>query len=130
MAQEVVPNLFVGDYPDALRFEGETLCVLEGAREAHPHATHWLPVLQGEPGKDFYASPARLDEISVLITERLQAGVRLLVHCGAGIERAPLVVAWWLVRTGRHVDLATAYQHLMGVRPQVQSRQAWVREGG
>jgi len=49
----------------------------------------------------------------------------VLYHCGAGIERSPLVVAYILV-TRRGMTWQGAYDLIRAARPQVQDRSAWL----
>jgi protein-tyrosine phosphatase len=62
------------------------------------------------------------DKISELVKDRFN----VLVHCGAGIERSPLAVAWYLVKTGQSDNLDAAYKFLSSKRPQIQDRQQWI----
>ena len=116
---EVIPSLWLGDYTDARNFNGERLCVLEMDR-GHP-GSHWVPILEGP-----WARRTKLDEAADLISERLAAGAKLIVHCMAGIERSPLTVAWWLVKTGRKPNLDAAYYFLKARRSCVLDRQCWI----
>jgi predicted protein tyrosine phosphatase len=149
-ADEIVPNLFLGDLADAKIFPGERLCVLEG-KPSYPGMTHWIPILQLLPPwheplmteregfvgwEDFehnqdvagrlMASRAKLNEAADLISSRLESGARLLVHCIAGIERSPLTVAWWLCKTRRYSDMREAYKFLQSIRPVVEDRRHWI----
>lgn len=66
-----------------------------------------------------------LDEVAVAIDSHLQRGGRVVVHCGEGVERAPLVVAWWL-HTRRGLTLDEAYQHVFHARRQACDRREWI----
>lgn len=48
-ANEIVPNLYVGDWNDAMVFQGECLCVLENAPR-YNNMTHYVAILQGCEG--------------------------------------------------------------------------------
>jgi protein-tyrosine phosphatase len=69
---------------------------------------------------------ASLDLTASVIDKALAEGRRVLVHCGAGSERAPLTVAWFLNRR-RAMSLDTAYELLKRKRPIVQDRSFWLR---
>lgn len=115
-------ELWVGDWTDAQHFEGECLCVLENVGEGHPKMTHYIPI------KDEFnhVKTEAIDRAADLITERLTAGAKLLVHCAAGIERSPLTCAWWLRKMGVHSTLSAAYIHLRIIRPIVEDRTVWL----
>jgi hypothetical protein len=50
----------------------------------------------------------------------------LLVHCGAGVERSPLTVVWWMRRRfGLGFD--TSYVWLQKRRPCIADRRMWIR---
>jgi len=130
-ADNVVDSLWLGDWADAQTFEGERLCVLESS--APPGTSFHIPILTiGAPTwatTPLYGSRAQLDKCAALISERLAAGKKLLVHCGAGVERSPLTCAWWLVRSGHCPTLETAYVHLRGIRACVADRTSWLEPG-
>ena len=66
-----------------------------------------------------------LDTIASAIDDALANGRRVLVHCGAGSERAPLTIAWFLNRR-RAMSLDAAYELLKRKRPMVKDRRAWL----
>ncbi len=116
---EIVANLFVGDMVDAKSgFDGLIVCVLEEKPFDEPANATWVP---------FLAEGLRSLEITAEIIEQALAGGRaVLVHCGAGSERAPLAVAWYLSRR-REMTLDEAYDLLKSRRPVVQDRRFWLR---
>jgi protein-tyrosine phosphatase len=128
LADEILERLWLGDANDAHQWPeaADALSVLEGTGPAR-RGQLWLPVLTQVEGRAI-ALASSLESISILITDRLAAGRRLLVHCGAGIERSPLAVAWHLVRTdpARWPTMTDAYVHIIARRPQVSDRQAWL----
>jgi protein-tyrosine phosphatase len=83
-----------------------------------PNAT-WIPFLAEGIGS--------LDITASVIDNALTGGRRVLVHCGAGSERAPLTVAWFLNRR-RAMSLDAAYDLLKRKRPIVQDRRFWLRQ--
>lgn len=117
---EIIENLFVGDMVDARAgFDGLTICVLEEKPFDEPANATWIP---------FLAEGIRSLEITAEIIDRALAGGRaVLVHCGAGSERAPLAVAWFLYRQ-RAMTLDEAYDLLKSRRPIVQDRRFWLRQ--
>lgn len=102
---EILPNLFVGN-ADAVHvgFEGAVLSVLE-----HPPLrpdSLWIPVCPSGPP----AIRAQLNAATDVIRDCRFVDRPLLVHCGAGMERSPLTIAWYLFRYGdRWPRLSAAY---------------------
>jgi len=114
---EVIPNLFVGDLQDAQRFEGMIINVLPDILEGEPPEAIHMPFLA-----DGLAS---LERSAELIDDGLARGLRVLVHCEEGCERAPLVIAWFL-KTRRAMSLDEAYALLKRCRPIVEDRRRWL----
>jgi protein-tyrosine phosphatase len=116
----------VGPDPEAalVRAGAATIVCLNEAYELadrYPDYVAWLRRESGErrvwfPVPDLHAPP--LAEVLPLLDElhtRLDAGARLLVHCGAGIGRAGTVAALLLVGQGMGEDAALA--HVAAPRP-------------
>lgn len=117
---EIIDNLFVGGLADAYSgFDGSIICVLEKMPDDAPPNATWIPFLA--------EGISSLDITAGVIDNALAAGRRVLVHCGAGSERAPLTVAWFLHRR-RAMSLDDAYDLLKRKRPIVQDRRAWLRQ--
>ncbi len=115
---EIIINLFVGDMVDARSgFEGLIMCMLEEKPIDEPPNATWIPFLAN--------GRASLDTAAAIIDAALAGGRRVLVHCGAGSERAPLTVAWFL-HTRRSMTLDEAYALLIEKRPIVQDRRFWL----
>jgi protein-tyrosine phosphatase len=116
---EIIDNLFVGDMVDARAgFDGLIICVLEEKPFDEPPNATWIP---------FLAEGLRsLDLTAEIIDNALTGGRAVLVHCGAGSERAPLTVAWFLNQR-RAMSLDDAYALLKRLRPIVQDRRFWLR---
>jgi protein-tyrosine phosphatase len=116
---EIIDNLFVGGLADAYSgFDGLIICVLEKMPDDAPPNATWIPFLADGINS--------LDMTAGVIERALAEGRRVLVHCGAGSERAPLTVAWFLHRR-RAMSLDDAYDLLKRKRPIVQDRRAWLR---
>ena len=82
-------------------------------------------------------SPAALKAVAAIIGHFRNKGWSVLVHCGAGIERSPLAVAWYLSENvaaswyqSNGLDpiftLEQAYKFIVLKRPQVQDRRHWI----
>jgi protein-tyrosine phosphatase len=84
---------------------------------AEPQRTIHLPFLAN--------GRATLDSTAALIDSGLRLGMRVLVHCEEGCERAPLAIAWFL-RTRRGMSLDEAYKLIKSHRPIVRDRRAWL----
>lgn len=135
MANQVLPNLLLGDWQDALGAKSkgwDTLCVIETLPEdRYKGMTYYVPILEhDEYSLAFVPIQARiheLDECAKIIDWYAEKdGSPLLVHCYAGIERSPLTLAWWLVKTKRRANLDGAYRFLKHVRPIVEDRRIWL----
>jgi len=114
---EIIDNLFVGDLADSQSgFDGLIICVLEEKPLDQPPNATWIPF-----GAD------SLEITASVIDNALVNGRRVLVHCGAGSERAPLTIAWFLNRR-RNMSIDTAYDLLKRKRPIVKDRRAWLRQ--
>ena len=119
---EVLPRLWIGTPAtcDVARQEGLfCLCVLE---ESHnqPGCTHF-PILKGP-------MQAPIDRVMLAghyIDRFIDHGPGILVHCGGGAERSPLVVAVWMCKRF-NMDLDEAYAWLKSRRQQVEDRRRWL----
>lgn len=120
LASEIVPCLFVGSKDAAQNFLGEVICVLEQPYWNGHRAGRWMPILD-----DGVATRANLDRVAFTIERLLMNRKRVLVHCGQGVERSPLAVAWYL-RSYRDYTLDDAYALLKRKRPEVEDHRAWL----
>jgi protein-tyrosine phosphatase len=127
MPNEIIRHLWLGDGNDAQTWPNpdRSLCVLESGPVRV--GQHCIPILAQENGI-VVAKAANLDRAADFIRDRLLLEERFLVHCGAGIERSPLTVAWFLVKKGGGLwpNMNAAYAHIIARRPEVQDRQAWL----
>ena len=114
---EIIPNLFVGDLQDATRFDGMIISVLHDIPSVEPKRAIRIPFLAN--------GRATLDTTAALIDAALARGMRVLVHCEEGSERAPLTVAWFLIRR-REMAIEEAYALLRERRPIVRDRRKWL----
>lgn len=116
---EIIANLFVGDLQDAGRFDGMVITVLPDLMPQEPAGAIHMPFLA--------EGALTMERTAALIDDALGRGLRVLVHCEEGCERAPLVVAWYL-RARRGMTLDEAYALLKSKRPIVKDRRRWLRE--
>jgi hypothetical protein len=124
-AQEIVPGLWLGGQW-ACRYAREagfrTICVLETpcAIEDCFHAP--IFVIDTSARCDTHL----LKKANQAIDKLFKTGP-VLVHCLAGCERSPLVVASWLCK--RHgLALGEAYNIITSKRPIVEKRDVWLTD--
>lgn len=119
-ADEILPNLFLGDGKDLAEFRGSVVYVREDIPlKSRPDAT-WIPFY-----RDGRADPAKLDEAAAAIDALLTRGDRVFVHCGAGTKRSPLAVAWYLHKY-RGMTIDEAYAFIQARRPVVLRMTNWL----
>lgn len=130
---EIMPRLWVGTQLacEKARERGwKTLCVLESP--CHDDCKHMaIAVLEGPLGIVSHVDKEWLDKaVHWLLNEyevtTFEDSRPILVHCAAGMERSPLVVAHFLTMY-LGLSLDEAYDWLQRHRPQVQDRRAWVK---
>jgi hypothetical protein len=114
---EIIPNLYIGDLQDAARFRGMIISVLPERFEAEPAHAILIPFLGN--------GRATLDTTAALIDAALTRDLPVLIHCEEGCERAPLTVAWFLIRR-RGMTLDQAYDLLQSRRPIIRDRRRWL----
>lgn len=120
-ADEILPNLYLGDGKDLAEFHGAVVYVREDIPLKSRPDAKWIPF-----HRDGKADPAKLDEAAAAIDELLRNGDRVFVHCGAGTKRSPLVVAWYLHKyKGMTID--EAYAFIQEKRPIVLRMTDWLR---
>lgn len=118
---EIATNLLLGNIGDALKFDGQLLCVLESFP---PRPSVWIPVLQLDANGTPSVLRDQLEAIARTIDWLRERG-QTLIYCGAGIERSPLAIAWWL-HTRRAMLMDAAYKVIKSLRPEVQDRSYWI----
>ena len=116
-ASEIVTNLYVGDLQDAVKFDGMIISVLADVPACEPRRSIQQPFLAN--------GRATMESTAALIDAALALKLRVLVHCEEGSERAPLVVAWYLI-TRRGMSLDEAYDLLSARRPIIRDRRKWL----
>jgi protein-tyrosine phosphatase len=127
LATEIRPRLFLGDLGDAIGWEGPAVTVLEDRSPDLPSSVVHIPIYDPEDGRARYD---QMEKVVAWVSEALRSGDRqVLVSCGQGIERSPLVMAWYLHRV-EGVSLGAAYEAICGMRPQVQPRLEWLHGPG
>ncbi len=119
-ADEILPNLFLGDGKDLAEFRGAVVYVREDIPLKTRPDARWIPFL-----RDGRADPAKLDEAAAAIDELLRRGDRVFVHCGAGTKRSPLAVVWYL-HNYKGMTFDEAYAFVQERRPVVLNMATWL----
>ena len=124
---EILPGLYLGSMEDAAKAPPEVIriCVLEMCSPYHadrPGTIH-IPILRNEGGEG-RADLGQLDLAMTVIHGLVAIGEEVLVHCGAGVERSPLTMAWYLFNTGVLPTMDAAYEYVIKRRPSAQRRDA------
>ncbi len=119
-ADEILPNLYLGDGKDLAEFKGEVVYVREDIPLKSRPDARWIPF-----HRDGKADTAKLDEAAAAIEELLGKGDRVFVHCGAGTKRSPLAVAWYL-HTYKGMTIEEAYAFIQKKRPVVLDMSGWL----
>lgn len=129
----IEPYIFLGDYTAAEHFYGRRLCVHEQPPEYaynefladHIPLLRVLPISRWNRG-GAQVNEAAMDRCGLIIDKACKDGVPLLVHCHGGVERSPLVLAWYLQDRGHAQSLSAAYTLLQRIRPVVADRTEWL----
>ena len=149
MADEIIPNLFLGDLDDAKTFDGRIYCVMNAWPIGEPDHAVWIPVtrapeimyggtVRAVPPDKIKAHVENLIVLAHLIHEDL-IDSRVLVHCRAGRERSPFAIVWYLTHYptrlahksySRRVEYEweDAYAFVKSKRSCVEDRTFWLPE--
>ncbi len=128
---EIIKNLFVGDFEDAILFRKQgnanILCVLEFIPTDEPVGAMHIGFLnQAALGGDaIKAEKGKLNSIAAVIDAHLKNNNKLLVHCAAGLERSPLAVVYYLHKY-HNKTIEEAYNIVKEKRPQIIDRRIWL----
>lgn len=136
MVDKILDNIYLGDFVDTLKFEGEIICVLQDIPKGEPKGAIWIPVVRStltlddsqliiEQDAHVYAQRPNLDLISGILEENWKKKIKTLVHCMAGIERSPLAIVYWLQKE-HDFTYDGAYDYVQKIRPEVQNRLIWL----
>lgn len=129
MITEILPNtLYLGGFEDSKTFTGIIINVKETIDGDFIPSTLWLPIMIGERINDFYADTYMLNAVAVVAHSYIMRGEKVLIHCGHGIERSPLAVAWYLKKFGGYRTINSAYNYICKLRPQIQRRIHWLNK--
>lgn len=132
---QIEEHLYLGDWNDGVRSsylpDIMTICVIETPEyDRYERMGYYCPILEHDAHSLAFVPPRAnidmLDRACDIIDRHLLEGRDLLVHCWAGIERSPLTLAYWLIRSNRRVNLDGAYRFLKHIRPEVEDRREWL----
>lgn len=126
----IIDNLFLSSMTAASTFDGIRLCVHENI-PTYTGTYYHYPILIKKPNNDIDRSgalaPLELLNNAVDIIEMyIDNDLPILVHCVGGVERSPLTVAWYLIRSGKCKNFEEAYTFLKSKRPVVSERVFWL----
>ncbi len=132
MVSQVWAGCFLGNFQDGLEWDhGPSLCVLEPRalpefdRGTLPRMAMWVPIIRRLERAPFViAVPAQLDAAAAVIDRALNMQGPFLLFCGAGVERAPLALAWHMVKRSAYT-WDEAYAEI-GKHRAVMDRREWV----
>jgi len=136
----ITDHIYIGDVEDAKGWEGPLICVLETLPDIEPNHAIWIPILKNRLEKvkhkdsDYtyheyvdHAIPQQLDLVSSIMDIILESGEDLLVHCGAGQERSPLAVTYYLHKKW-NIPLEDAFAKVKEKRPEALNRLYWLNK--
>ena len=130
----ITDRIFLGDMIAGETFEGSRLCVHEdGVKYSGP--AYVLPILIRKPNSKLdrsgaIASTLALEAGSTMINFCHGNKIPLLVHCHGGVERSPLLIAYYLVNHWGMPGYEAAYQYIKSIRPVVSDRRMWLPQCG
>lgn len=116
MADEIINRLWVGNLDDVID--------QDVYKREFERVINVLNLI--EPDDKGYVDADVLDALAVIINKALESGERVLVHCGAGIERSPLTIVYYLWKFKQYT-LNQAYELIQEKRQIVQNRSHWIR---
>ncbi len=134
---KILKHLYLGDIHDAGKFDGEVICVMqEIVEQLEPDKAYWIPIIRSSAPLNndelildqepiINALKHQIDLITFMIDKNMKYEVDTLIHCMAGIERSPLVVACYL-HEYQGMTLNEAYDFIKEKRPEVANRLQWL----
>ena len=137
MVSKILDHLYLGDIHDAGKFNGEVICVMqEIVEQLEPDEAYWIPIIRSSAPLNsdelildqepiITVMKHQIDLIMFIIDKNVGFEVDTLIHCMAGIERSPLVVASYLHKY-RNMTWDEAYDFIKEKRPEVANRLQWL----
>ena len=127
---QITDTLFLSGMQAAGKFDGHRLCVHEMTPTYEGHYHH-IPILSRRPNSktDRTGAVVNMGQLDVAV-ETIEWYVEhkqpLLVHCFGGVERSPLTLAAYFVRSKTCASWEEAYALLKSKRPVVSERLFWL----
>ena len=105
MVSKIFEHLYLGDWNDAQKFEGDIICVMQDILSVEPERAYWIPIIRtkGKTNDDeliadqdveVVALKHQLQLVSQIVNDNLEKKKNTLIHCMAGIERSTLAVVY------------------------------------
>lgn len=126
---EVYPNIFVGNWVDGTvaAQSGNYFVINVTEIVENKFAQLQYKLCRQYSVQDALIIPiSDLEFLAAEIDKHLQLGEKIVIHCTAGIERSPLVVAYFLHKY-KNVTLDEAYETIRKVRPEILDRRSWIQ---
>lgn len=120
----------IGNASEGLKasWSGDWFVINVTEPEENPRANVNVPLVR----KRVESDPAVIfpDDLNfladIIATAVLSYKKNVFVHCTAGLERSPLVVAWYLHQY-EGLSLDEAYSYVRNSRPEALDRRAWIQ---
>ncbi len=115
---EILPNLFVGNSDAGLACSTDKDFFIIDVRDDNIcHSVYYTAVAEHMwqslfPEHDMFShiiSIDNLDFIVDIIEQKMAEGKKVIVHCGAGVERSPLVCTWFMHKK-KGMEFKQAYE--------------------
>lgn len=136
MVTKIFDGLYLGDWNDALSFDGEIICVMQEILSIEPKNAYWIPIIRtsgrlnndeliDDQDVEVFALKHQLMLVTQIVNDNLEKKKDTLIHCMAGIERSPLAVVY-CVRRFMNLGWDEAYDYVKDKRPEVANRLEWL----
>lgn len=136
MVTKICDFLYLGDINDAKTFDGEVIMVAQDTPRDQQDHSYWIPCFKIETewdkeelihGQDVEVKIIKnnIDLVIQRIRECGKYNEKILIHCIAGIERSPLIIAKFL-HDYNGMNWDEAYDYIQKKRPEVQNRLQWL----
>jgi len=135
---EIINNLFVGDISDTIIFreyrdERQMKVYIIDVTDygSNPYANCNVPIFNMEDPEVSVetADIHQLDKIADLIEMKLIEGYKVLVHCGAGMERSPTAIIYYLYKY-QNMTIDQAYGFVREKHHNMFDRRNWLSKVG
>lgn len=106
MIQEIIDNIYIGNWQDAIQHEKQFRDIFTVAFDSKYKANHFFPLVDGPySGNEDILNNAIYD----LVKTRNKHKNKILVHCISGISRSSTVVIGYMLNKGYDVDGAIKF---------------------